>query len=164
MKYEVLLPLLHQEAPPLPLPLHSAHSQHHSLSHPARTYAQASNTPPLPASLLPPPARFMSRPSAPQVRTSRLRNAIEGIPPPRSSSSRMVPNDFWRRPGRHDIVIAGCASAQVTPRPYPPTHAPRSLLLRPPRHRVTQGQETPLEGCAELVADMLPCLIIFPRR
>ena len=125
------------------------HCQHHSLSHPARTHAQASNTPPLPASLLPPPARFTPRLSAPQVRTSRLRNAIEGIPPPRSSSSRMVPNDFWRRPGRHDIVIAGCASAQVTPRPYPPTHAPHTLSAPPtdPTLRAS-GSRRPPSGCA----------------
>ena len=58
-------------------------------------------------------------------------------------------NDFSKRPGRHDIVIAGCASAQVTPRPYPPTHAPHTLSAPPtdPTLRAS-GSRRPPSGCA----------------
>ena len=104
-------PLLHPELAPC-LPPYTRHCQHHSPHYPPRTHAQASNTPPLPASLLPPPARFTSRLSAPQVRTSH--------PPERALGHRSAENKLLEDDAERRLEEAGAARQRL-----------RRLCLRP---------------------------------
>ena len=87
------------------LPPWTQHCQHHPHTIPRAPTPGALLASPLPASPCPLRHASLDVRLPPRIRTSRLENASEDLPPPRTSSSRMVPKDVCRRPGRHDNVL-----------------------------------------------------------
>ena len=109
------------------LPPWTQHCQHHPHTIPRAPTPGALLASPLPASPCPLRHASLDVRLPPRIRTSRLENAPEDLPPPRTSSSRMVPNDVCRRPGRHDNVLVRNIAKKVTPPLGTHAHAPHTL-------------------------------------
>ena len=122
--------LLHEELAPCTPPL-TQHCQHHFHTIPRAPTPGALLASPLPASPCPLRHASLDVRLPPRIRTSRLENASEDLPPPRTSSSRMVPNDVCRRPGRHDNILVRNITKKVTPPLGTHARAPHTLSAPP---------------------------------